>query len=130
MKKAKIDEAEKLADLHIRLCPVTEEKHRKGLITKCLQLLNHYSPEQIRTVIEDCSRRARQGDGWGVVLKCMPFADDKLREQAFNENLMKERKKYPKRPVRRRSQPEEGYQEERTRQECNRQVRALLAEKN
>jgi len=136
LKKAKsratkiIDEAEKLADLHIRLCPAAQVKHRKGLITKCRKLLERYTPEQIRAVVENCSHRARRGDGWGVILACMPFAETKLRERALIANVERDRREHPKQPARGKSQPVILHGEEWTQREQNRQVRAILAEKN
>ena len=120
------DEAEKLADLHIRLCPAAKAEHRKGLVTKCLALLKKYSLEHIGVVIEDCSRRAIQGDGWGVILACMPFAESKLREKSLNENVERDRRELPKEPARGKSQPVLLPNEWSTGQEVNRQVRALI----
>ncbi len=95
-------EAAELVDAQLRLFPAAKPEHRPGLLTKCRDLLQTYRPEQIQAVISECSGRASQGDGWGVILTCMPYADKKIREAAYQENARKDRAENPAIP---RQQP-------------------------
>lgn len=124
--RAKKSQAAELADLHLKLNPVATRKHRKGIITKIKQLLTKYTPAQVRVVIEVVSHRGSRGDGFGVVYKCLPFANYKLREQSFESNRVRDEKLYPKQPARGRSQPVILHGEEWTQREQNLQVRAVL----
>lgn len=125
-----------LVSIHTQKCPAilnrgTKPENQEDIIRplygKVRDALREYGYDRVLAAIEYFSPKSDQGDGWGLVIQSLRkgWTESRLREAAFDEKAKRDQQECSKQPAQGKSQPVRLFDEKKTQQERDRQIREL-----